>query len=278
MMTYHILFNPKSRNGSHPKTLNKISKKLKSQKVFMHNVLEIKDPKAFAKSLHKEDIIVIVGGDGTLHHFVNQVDMKSFEGLLSMFQSGTGNDFIRSLKTKEDFPFIHNQLKELPTVSIAGVTHKFVNGIDIGLGGHVGHIIESRGRKKSKFEFFRSTLVAIKEFKPFELSLKALDIDVTEKKIWFVAVMHGAYFGGGMHIAPKQQRNQKTLSVIVAKNCPKWLLFVIFPSIYIGKHFWFKKYIDYYQVTSATIKTRYPQIAELDGEVQRNVTQMDIMR
>jgi diacylglycerol kinase family enzyme len=185
MMTYHILFNPKSRNGSHPKTLNKISKKLKSQKVFMHNVLEIKDPKAFAKSLHKEDIIVIVGGDGTLHHFVNQVDMTSFEGHLSMFQSGTGNDFIRSLKTKEDFPSIHNQLKELPTVSIAGVAHKFVNGIDIGLGGHVGHIIESRGRKKSKFEFFRSTLVAIKEFKPFELSLKALDIDVTEKKIWF---------------------------------------------------------------------------------------------
>lgn len=277
-MTYHILFNPKSRNGSHPKTLKKISKKLTSHTVFMHNVLEIKDPKTFAQSLKKEDVIVIVGGDGTLHHFVNQVDVTTFEGTLSMFQSGTGNDFIRSLNTKEDFPHIQSHLKKLPTVTIGGISHKFVNGIDIGLGGHVGHIIESRGRKKSKFEFFRSTLVAIKEFKPFELSLKTKDIDTTEKKIWFVAIMHGAYFGGGMQIAPKQTRDQKTLSLIVAKDCPKWLLFVIFPSIYIGKHFWFKKYIDYYQVTSATIKTTQPQIAELDGEVQRNVTHMEIVR
>jgi diacylglycerol kinase family enzyme len=195
-----------------------------------------------------------------------------------MFQSGTGNDFIRSLNTKEDFPHIQSHLQKLPTVTIDGKSHKFVNGIDIGLGGHVGHIIESRGRKKSKFEFFRSTLVAIKEFKPFELSLKTKDIDMTEKKIWFVAIMHGAYFGGGMQIAPKQTRDQKTLSLIVAKDCPKWLLFVIFTSIYICKQFWFKKYIDYYQVSSAKITTRSPQIAEFDGEVQRNVSKMEIVR
>jgi diacylglycerol kinase (ATP) len=61
--------------------------------------------------------------------------------------------------------------------------------------------------------------------------------------------MHGAYFGGGMKIAPKAHRKDAHLDLVIVKNVPKWILILIFPSIYFGGHVIFKKWVKVYKAT-----------------------------
>ncbi len=277
-MTYYILYNPKSRNGSHPNVLKRLRKLLKQEKTIFKNILTIENEQEALKQLHEDDVIVLVGGDGTLHQFLNRIKLDDIPCKLAMYQSGTGNDFIRSLKSNEKIPMIKPFIFHLPKVSVQNKSYVFVNGVGIGLDGYVGHIIETRQKKKSKFEFFKSTLIAIGEFKPFEIHIETNNKKIYEPKTWFVTCMYGAYFGGGMNIAPNQKRDSDTLSMITVKDCPKWLLFIIFPSIYFGKHFWFKKYVTYEKVQSVRLHATHPQMIELDGEVIRDVQTMDITR
>lgn len=277
-MTYYILYNPKSRNGSHPKVLKNIKALLKNEVTVFKDILTIDNEKNYLTQLHEDDVIVLVGGDGTLHQIINKVHIQDIPCHIAMYQSGTGNDFIRSLKSDDKIPMIKKHLLHLPQAHVQHKTHHFVNGVGIGLDGYVGHIIESRHKKKSKFEFFKSTLIAIREFKPFDIHIETNNHKRLIKHTWFVTCMHGAYFGGGMKIAPKQLRESDSLSMITVKDCPKWLLFFIFPSIYFGKHFWFKKYVSLEIVKSVRLHATTPQMMELDGEVLRNIDVIEIKR
>lgn len=277
-MKYHVIYNPKSRVGSHPKTLKSIQYKLRPMPVEFHNILEIGNPEAFLNRLTKDDVTIVVGGDGTLHHLINQVYPLDDNCNLAMYQSGTGNDFMRSLDQKKEFPHINPYLKNLPKIIINGHTHYFINGVGIGLDGYVGHMIESRGKKKSKFEFFKSTLVAIKRFKPFTSHIEENNSKTTFRHTWFISVMFGPFFGGGMNIAPKQSRSLDTLTMVIVKDCPKWLLFIIFPSIYFGKHTMFKKYVTLKEIKHVNIQSEINQTVQMDGEVVNMIQSIEIKR
>jgi diacylglycerol kinase family enzyme len=90
--------------------------------------------------------------------------------------------------------------------------------------------------------------------------------------------MHAQYFGGGMKIAPQANRNLKTLEVVVVKKCPKWLLFVIFPTIYLGWHTLFKSYVSFYKASEIFIQSTQKTYAQYDGEVSKALNKLHIKR
>ena len=276
-----ILYNPKSRLGNNQKLLNKIEKMVRKEghAVVFKDVLTIGDASLFLDQFKIEDRFIIVGGDGTLHQLVNRVQIHLVKQEVYMIQAGTGNDFLRSMDSRLKMIPVKEALKDLPHVIENNQKQYFINGVGLGLDGYVGHIVEENRSKKTKLGFFKATLKGLKDFKPIQTKLK-LDQKpfVNIDKTWLIAVMHSKYFGGGMKIAPQANRNHKTLEVVVVKKCPKWLLFIIFPTIYLGWQKIFKSYVSFYKASEIFIQSTQKTYAQYDGEVTAALTHLHIKR
>lgn len=264
-----LLYNPLSRNGKKESFIQNIVDQLEETGniVRKHNILNIEDVTAFVKTLEPDDRLILVGGDGTLNRLANRIYELEYPQQLFMYQAGTGNDFIRSLKTKQKVVLIKPYLKNLPQVTYDGKTSYFLNGSGAGVDGYIGHLVNTSKYKKNKRNYFRHAFQGFIKFKP----LKArLDIDgkiVEENKVWLASVMHAPYFGGGMKIAPKASRNEKGLYVVLVKKVPKWLLLIIFPTIYLGWHVIFKRYVSIIKANHVKVEFAQDTYLQIDGDV-----------
>jgi diacylglycerol kinase (ATP) len=265
-----LLYNPLSRNGKNPKFIEKIIKKLQKNgsTVISYSILAIEDVEAFASECHIDDRIIIVGGDGTINHLANRIYDLDFKQKLYMYQAGTGNDFIRSLKTKDKIVLINDYIKDLPKVTYREEHRYFLNGAGAGLDGYIGHLVNTSRFKKNKLNYFRHAFEGFAKFKPIAAEITVDGISFREEKLWFASMMHGAYYGGGMKIAPKAHRKDKDLHLVVVKNVPKWILILIFPSIYLGWHVMFKSWVKIYKANEVTIKFDKPTYLQIDGDVE----------
>ena len=274
-----IVFNPKSRNGDSKKFIEHIKKSLKKRHhaVVVKNILDIDDVDAFLGGLHDDDRIIIIGGDGTIHRMVNTLDLSSIKQQVLMVRGGTGNDFLRSLNQKTTLISIKDHLRQLPKVDVKGHTYNFINGVGLGLDGRVGYDIEHGGKKKTKLSFFAATLKAFKDHQPNQMTFQFMNQTRTYERVWMASVMYGSTFGGGMKIAPKANRGDR-LHVVIIKDCPKWLLFFIFPLIYIGKHVWFKSYVEIIETQDVHIQSSVELHGEVDGELLKHITKMHMKR
>lgn len=264
-----ILYNPLSRNGKKESFIQSIVEHLeeKGNKVRTVNVLEVQEIQPFLDTLNDDDRIILVGGDGTLNRLANHIYDLKYPQQLFMYQAGTGNDFIRSLKTKQKVVLIKPYLKDLPIVEYNEQKKYFLNGAGAGLDGYIGDLVNNSKYKKNKLNYFRHAFEGFIKFKPIHAKL---DIDskiIEEKKVWFASVMHAPYFGGGMKIAPKASRNEKALYVVIVKKIPKWLLIVIFPTIYLGWHVIFKRYVSVYRAEHVKIEFKEDTYLQIDGDV-----------
>ena len=264
-----LLFNPLSRNGKKEKFIQSIVDHLegKGNEVKTQNLLDITDVKAFLKTLDPHDRLILVGGDGTLNRLANKIYELDYPNPLYMYQAGTGNDFIRSLKTKEKVVLIKPYLKDLPTVTYENQSQYFLNGAGAGLDGFIGYLVNHSKYKKNKLNYFRHAFEGFVKFKPIKATVTYDGKSITEKKVWFVSVMHAPYFGGGMKIAPKASRNERSLYVVMVKKIPKWLLIFIFPTIYLGWHVIFRRYVSIKRVEHVSIAFENDTYLQIDGDV-----------
>ncbi len=264
-----VLYNPLSRNGSDPNFINKIINKLNKQgrKAEAYSLLDIEDVDSFVSGCDKDDRLIIVGGDGTLNRLANHIYGVDIKQDIFLYQAGTGNDFARSLKKKTKLIPIKSYLQPLPVIQYGVIDQYFLNGAGIGLDGYVGHLVNTSTHKKNKFNYFRHAIEAFIKFKPLAADITVDDRSWREKKVWFVSVMHGAYFGGGMKIAPKARREEDALYLVVAKRAPKWLLFLIFPTIYLGWHVMLKPFVSFHKGSTFKITMSDPTYVQVDGDV-----------
>ena len=109
----------------------KISGFLKEKGYSEQNLVNLK------KDLNAEDEVVLIGGDGTINYFINQVPYESIKNNVYYYAAGSGNDFLRDINGKVGEEVLLNPyLKNLPTVYVKDVVSKFINGIGYGLDGY----------------------------------------------------------------------------------------------------------------------------------------------
>ena len=90
--------------------------------------------------------------------------------------------------------------------------------------------------------------------------------------------MQGKYFGGGMKVAPDQDRNSEELTMIVVNNVCTALLVCILPTIYLGQHVHFKKYVKIFKCKEVELRTSEPQFIEIDGDIEPNIDYIKIKK
>lgn len=280
-MTYYVLYNPKSKRGKIEKILKQIKKKLKGHNIITGSLLDIKNVDDFLKSLNKTDKIIIVGGDGTLHHLANALaGKKILQDILVTRKGGTGNDFVRSIKKgkKGDFIKINDYLKDLPVEINEGKETRFLNSVGLGIDAYVCFLVEGSDGPKTEGNYFRSAYKAFRVSKPHNIELTVDGVTTEHKKVWFSVICNGKYFGGGMKISPKSKRLDDELEVVIVKGISKAVLFMIFPSIYLGIHGIFRKYVKFFKGRHIIVKTDMHTHIQYDGEAYYPRNRIEVKR
>ena len=279
MFMNYILYNPLSSNGTVKKHVNKIEELLKSQNKdyeIINLVEAAKDINAYASKIHRDDSMIIVGGDGTLHRFVNGIKHIQNNSNVYLYRGGTGNDFSRDFP-KQMLIDITENIKNLPTVTIDGNEELFLNGCGFGVDGEVCLMVNDKANKKKGLNYFKSAVMLLKRFKRYNLELEVDGVRHTFKNVWFTVVNNGKYFGGGMKITPTSDRNDRILEACVIHSVSFWKILLIFPLIFIGKHMWFKEVgISVIKGQQFKVVADSPQVFQTDGEVVKNIKEFEI--
>jgi diacylglycerol kinase (ATP) len=275
-----ILYNPLSRNGKSQSIVDELVLKLKAEgkDTVVHSILEIPSVANFIQGVQKEDRVIILGGDGTLHHLVNSIRGYDITQPIYVLKAGTGNDFIRSIPSKEHLIQINEYTQDLPKVTINGEESLFLNGTGMGVDAYVCHLVNTSTKKKSAANYFKNALKAFLTYKPSEATVTIDGVSKTYKKVWFVLAANSVYMGGGMKFSPSSIREDDLLEFMIIHRVPRFILFLIFPTIYFGKHIWFKRWVTIIQ--GKTMDVAYGKVSFLqkDGESVNHVQSMHIER
>ncbi|HEY6458999.1 MAG TPA: diacylglycerol kinase family protein [Polyangiaceae bacterium] len=200
------------------------------------------------------ELVVAVGGDGTLHEVANGVlDAGKGAGTaVGYVGQGTGGDFRRTLGLEHRLDAYVDAIASGRTRSVDagklryrapdGATRDrwFVNILSAGMGGLVDRYVADTSKALGgKAAYFLASTRALVACRRGRLRCEVtLERERHERRVetFMIAICNGRYFGGGMHVAPMAKLDDGRFEV-VSMDAPSKLAFAAFSRrIYEGKH------------------------------------------
>jgi diacylglycerol kinase family enzyme len=279
LKNYVVLYNPLANNGRAEEAARKLENILTDGEIRYVDIAALGSFYDFFISCDDDCIVILTGGDGTLHHFVNDTRGLKIKQKIYYYGAGSGNDFLNDLgKERGDAPFdIKEYISDLPIVRVNGKEYRFVNNVGYGIDGYAcekGDEIRANTNKPINY-----TTIAIKgllyDFTPRNATVTIDGVTKEYKKVWLAPAMNGRYFGGGMKIAPEQDRldPEGKLSFAIAHDLSRARIIPIFPEIFKGTHVRHTKYIELVKCDEVTVKFDSPCALQIDGETILGVTE-----
>ena len=276
----YVLYNPLSKNGN---CKGKVEALRGNAEFNLVNVLEEGEYERLLSSLTKDDELHLYGGDGTLNHFVNRVRDLELPCNVYFNTSGTGNDFYHDVLKEgdSDLILINDYIKNLPIVIINGKEYSFINGVGFGIDGYCcekGDELQAKSDKPVNY-----TSIAIKGllfyFKPCGGKVTVDGVTKEYKKIWIAPTMKGRFYGGGMNVAPEQDRlnPEGTLTSVVFHGTGKLKTLMLFPKLFDGSHVSHTKEFDIRAGKHVVVEFDRPTALQIDGETFKNVTKYEVI-
>ncbi len=279
MANYKILYNPKSNNKQGKTAAQAVTKLIKGEEYEYIDWLSITDRNQFFNALDENDKIILCGGDGTLNHFINDVDTDALKNDVYLYAVGTGNDFVTSIGgDTETLIHINEYLVNLPTVTVKQKDYKFINGVGFGIDGYCCEVGDAQKEKSDKPVNYTS--IAIKgllfHFQPVN-AVVTVDGKVERfKKVWIAPTMYGTCYGGGMFPTPDQKRGEGKVSTMLFFGKGRLKTLSVFPSIFKGEHVQHTDMVRIFTGKSVTVKFDRPTALQIDGETIKNVTEYSV--
>jgi diacylglycerol kinase (ATP) len=195
-------------------------------------------------------LLVVVGGDGTVHEVVNGVltAERSAEVELAVLPRGTGKDFVRSLRIPSDLRTALEVARSgnVRTIDVGHATYRASDGSEASAyfanfaGAGISGAIARRANRSSKAlggraSFFAATIAVFASWKSAHVTMEIDGLRRSEK-MFEVLVMNGDYAAGGMWVTPDAQPDDGRLDVLLIGDVTKLDFVTTFPKIYRGKH------------------------------------------
>ncbi|MBQ7739811.1 MAG: diacylglycerol kinase family protein [Eubacterium sp.] len=227
--------------------------------------------------LKAEDEVVLVGGDGTLNYFINAVKDVEIKNNIYLFGCGTGNDFLHDInKEAGQEVLINPYLEKLPTVYVNGLEKLFINNMGFGIDGYCCEVADEIKQTNPQEEINYSG-IAIKgllfHFKPCHAEVTVDGEKHEFDNVWIAPTMKGKFYGGGMDMAPNQDRASDKLTLVVYHCKSKIKALMAFPSIFKGEHLAKTDIVKVFTGNEIKVKFSRPCAAQIDGETVLNVTE-----
>ena len=282
MDNFIVLYNPLSGNGTAQDKMRELESLMQGDSLYFSNMLDIRDYGAFFNDMPDGASIIICGGDGTLNRFLNDTEDIRPDCDIYYYPSGSGNDCARDIGAERNKPpvLINRYIERLPEICVNGTVHRFINGIGYGIDGYcceVGDKLRATSTKPVNY-----TAIAIKgllfHYHPANAEVIVDGVSHTYRKVWLAPTMNGRYYGGGMEVAPAQDRLNaaREQSVVVMYGSGKLKTLIVFPSIFKGEHVKHKEMVEVLTGHEITVKFDRPCALQIDGETVLGVTEYSV--
>jgi diacylglycerol kinase (ATP) len=244
------------------------------------------------------DVILIFGGDGTIHRHLGQLVRLGVPVLV--VPTGSGNDFARAIglrrvrdslaawqKFRDGALNVHtidlgvitpiDVGKSEQTAGEAPAPHRtyFCCVAGVGLDAEVSRRANQlprwlRGNGGYALSFISTTF----SFAPSPMKILIPPADAGKDAAWITrsdqptilaAFANGPMYGGGMKIAPHAQMDDGLLDVCIIGGMDPFKLFCLFPTVYSGRHLRIRQ-VDYFSAESVRVETEHPFDVYADGE------------
>lgn len=180
--------------------------------------------------------IFILGGDGTLNHFINRYPNISIP--LSVFKGGSGNDF--GWKLYGDLSFeaqVSKVLASNPHAVDAGNCNGrlFLNGVGVGFDGEV---VRSMGRKRIIAGHLAYLFTVIKKIFVYKERLLELEYNNIRGPLrtFMISIANGSRYGGGFMVAPQAVVDDGWFDLVVIRKINPFKRLFYLPRMTKGKH------------------------------------------
>jgi diacylglycerol kinase (ATP) len=234
-----------------------------------------------------DDVILLFGGDGTVHRHLGQLVKLGLPVLV--VPVGSGNDFARalglhslrdSLAAWRRFCSGHGNLRTidlgviLPLGGDAGrapAPHYFCSVAGVGLDGEVARRANELPRWVRGHGGYALTLVpTIFCFAAFPMKISTSDESAgwttrSDQPTILAAFANTSTYGGGMKIAPRARMDDGQLDVCVIGGIDPFKLACLFPTVYFGRHLRIRG-VEYFQSARLRVETETPLDVYADGE------------
>lgn len=265
-----IVVNPASGKSTYKDKLTFLRNRMEAEEIHSHLYFtEYNNTGTLRKYLseHPEiDEIFVMGGDGTVNHVVNEIDLSAYT--LSIVSNGTGNDSVKSLHGVLDF-------KQQVDIALNGKVARFdlglcnnryfVNGVGIGFDGEVVRQMLLRGTKQgSHLDYLFTVLKIVGGFREKELSFSINEKEY-RRTVFLFTVSNGTTFGGGFVINPYAKANDGLLNICLFNTIAPWKRFWHLPKLKTGKHIGIKE-AEFFTASTIEVRPSAELVAHLDGE------------
>jgi diacylglycerol kinase (ATP) len=170
---------------------------------------------------NRMDVIIAVGGDGTVNEIVNGIMKGNYHvPKLAIIPNGTGNDFVRSMQLTCDLDKFYESLliNNYRSVDIGQIDYEdkkryFVNIGDVGFGGKVVQVLDKqRDYMGGKASY---ALAILRSFIGYRRPILQIvgDNFYYEGVVLMVAFCNGSIFGDGIVINPFAKMDDEKLSI-----------------------------------------------------------------
>ena len=243
-------------------------------------------------SRDEADVILVLGGDGTIHRHLGQLVKLGLPVLV--VPAGSGNDFARALRLRRvrdalaawrtfcggagkvrsvdlgiisaggsadgaTAPHSSRYFCCVAGIGIDGEVARRANGLPRWLRGHGGYLL--------------SLVPTIVTFAPLPMKILtpgAGTVDAgwitrSDRPTILAAFANTPVYGGGMKIAPRAKMDDGLLDVCIVGGIERFKLFCMFPTIYSGGHLNINE-VEYFQAGRVRVETEHPLDVYADGE------------
>lgn len=298
---YHILINPAAGSGNAAKTAGKIihllddgdytytpyyTERPGDEREIVNRLSDLLSPwSEFCEKDHVDNsfhLLVVIGGDGTLHQVVNQFFALDLQLPVSYIPAGSGNDFARGIGLSRDpekaFEQITSAIQPQP-INVFHYDEKIseeqgiiLNNVGIGLDALIVATTNASNSKKvlNKYRLGSASYAlylvkAIFTQKTFPILVELNGQTLNFERTFLCTTTNIPYFGGGIAIAPMADPKKEAIDLVVVEK-PNMLAILRFLLQLVRKKHTQNKHYRHFTSSKIRIVSVVPQYGQADGE------------
>ncbi len=225
---------------------------------------------------HQYDIVVAVGGDGTINEVINGI--ANHNVTLGIIALGSGNDFARS------FALPINNINAAIKALLKGHTNtidlgeingiRFINAVGIGFDGYANHISQQLAWITGGLKYYCAIVIAFFRYRSLNVTITTPNHKTTTP-LFMLSINNGTYVGNGLPTAPTALLDDGQLNMVEIKHIRPWRLLTQFPKLSQGKINEISE-VTHNLITNISIQSSQPLPIHYDGEALRNTKEAHI--
>lgn len=225
------------------------------------------------------EMVVAVGGDGTIHEIVNGLYASGNlrDALLGIVSTGTGSDYIRTIGVPRAYEDACRRFSapRIRAVDLGIVEYRRHGGtaerIFVNFAG-VGFDAEIVRRTTQQFKslgalpsYLMGALTTLITYQNKDVSIKIDGVE-EHRRICTIITNNGRYGGGGMYTAPNAELSDGLFDVMIVDDISKPDFLVSLPRLYKGTHLTHPK-VTMKRAREIEIQSKQKMSLQADGEL-----------